>query len=39
MQVVHKIKKLGEVIDALTELALKIGSLVAVIKLILDSLQ
>ncbi len=34
---VDKIKKFGEVIEALTELALKIGTLIAVIKLVLES--
>lgn len=35
---VKKIKEFGKVIDALVELGLKIGTLVAVIKMILDSL-
>ncbi len=35
---VNKIKKFGKVIEALTELALKIGTLIAVIKMILNSL-
>ena len=36
---VDKIKKAGKVIEALTDLALKIGTLVAVIKMVLDSLN
>lgn len=36
---VEKIKKVGKVIDALTDLALKIGTLVSVVKLIVDSLN
>ena len=35
---VKKIREFGKVVDALTELGLKIGTLVAIIKLILDSL-
>lgn len=35
---VKKIKEFGKVIDALVELGLKIGTLVAIIKMILDSL-
>lgn len=35
---VDKIKKVGEVIEALTDLALKIGTLIAVVKLVLGSL-
>ncbi len=35
---VKKIKEFGKVIDALTELGLKIGTLVAIVKMILDSL-
>lgn len=36
---VDKIKKVGKVVEALTDLALKIGTLVAVIKMVLDSLN
>jgi len=35
----EKIKKFGKVIEALTELALKIGTLIAVIKMIVDSIR
>jgi len=35
---VKKIKEFGKVIDALVELGLKIGTLVAIVKMILDSL-
>ena len=35
---VDKIKKLGKVVKALTELALEIGTLIAVIKMIIESL-
>jgi len=35
----EKIKKFGKVIEALTELVLKIGTLVAVIKMIVDSIR
>ncbi len=38
-KVVDKIKKVGKVIEALTDLALKIGTLLAVIKMVLDSLK
>ena len=34
----EKIRKIGKVVEALTDLALKLGTLVAVIKLLLDSL-
>lgn len=37
-KMVKKIREFGKVIDALVELGLKIGTLVAVIKMILDSL-
>ncbi|WP_264174401.1 hypothetical protein [Clostridium tagluense] len=33
-----KIKEVGKVIEALTDLVLKLGTLIAVIKLIVDSL-
>lgn len=36
---VDKIKKLGKVIDALTKLTLKIGTLLGVLKLVFDSLD
>ncbi|MBM7868901.1 hypothetical protein JOC70_000370 [Clostridium pascui] len=36
---VEKIKKVGKVIEALTDLALKIGTLLAVIKMVADSLK
>lgn len=36
---VDKIKKIGKVIDALTDLALKLGTLLAVIKMVIDSLK
>ena len=36
---VDKIKKFGKVIDALTELTLKLGTLLAVIKMIAESVQ
>lgn len=35
---VRKIKELGKVIEALTELALKLGTLIAVLKMIIESL-
>ena len=35
---VEKIKKIGKVIEALTDLALKLGTLIAVIKMIIESL-
>lgn len=35
---VKKIKKLGKVVEALCELGLKIGTLISIIKMILDSL-
>lgn len=35
---VKKIKEFGKVVDALVELGLKIGTLAAIIKMILDSL-
>lgn len=35
---VKKIKEFGKVVDALIELGLKIGTLVAIIKMILESL-
>ncbi|EQK05160.1 hypothetical protein QUI_2386 [Clostridioides difficile P59] len=37
-EVVKKIKEFGKVIKALTELVLEIGTLIAVIKMVLDSL-
>ncbi len=36
--IVTKIKEVGKVVEALTDLLLKVGTLIAVIKLILDSL-
>lgn len=36
--IVKKIKEAGKVVEALTDLLLKIGTLIAVIKLIVDSL-
>lgn len=36
---VKKIKEFGKVIEALTELGLKIGTLVAVVKMILEALN
>lgn len=36
---IKQIKKLGKVIEALTELGLKLGTLIAIIKMILDSLN
>lgn len=39
MKLVDKIKEVGKVVEALTQLALKIGTLSAVIKLIADSLK
>lgn len=36
---VGKIEKVGKVVEALTDLALKIGTLLAVIKMVLDSLK
>lgn len=38
-KVVDKIKKVGKVIEALTDLALKVGTLLAVIKMLIDSLK
>lgn len=38
-KVVEKIKKVGKVIEALTDLVLKLGTLLAVIKLVVDSLR
>lgn len=38
-EVVEKIKKVGKVIEALTDLALKLGTLLAVIKMVVDSLK
>ena len=35
--VVKKIKEVGKVIEALTDLLLKVGTMIAVLKLILDS--
>ena len=35
----EKIKKFGEVIETLTELALKLGTLLAVIKMIAESMR
>jgi hypothetical protein len=37
--VVEKIKKVGKVIEALTDLALKLGTLLAVIKMVAESLR
>ncbi len=34
-----KIKELGEVIDALTKLGLKIGTLIAIIKMVIESIN
>lgn len=39
MKLVDYIKEAGKVVEALTDLLLKVGTLIAVIKLILDSLQ
>ena len=36
---VDKIEKVGKVVEALTDLALKVGTLLAVIKMVLDSLK
>lgn len=36
---VKKIKKAGKVVEALTQLALSIGTLVAVIKMVIESLM
>jgi len=36
--VVKKIKEFGKVIEALSELALKVGTLIAIIKMIIDSI-
>ncbi len=38
-RVVRAIKKVGEVLEALTDLALKAGTLAVVIKLLLDTIQ
>lgn len=38
-KVVEKIKKAGKVVEALTDLVLKLGTLLAVIKLVVDSLK
>lgn len=38
-KVVEKIKKVGKVVEALTDLALKLGTLLAVIKMVVDSLK
>ncbi|KRU40022.1 hypothetical protein [Clostridium sporogenes] len=35
----EKIKKVGEVVEALTDLALKIGTLLAIIKMVIESLK
>ena len=35
---INKIKKFGEVVDKLTELVLKIGTLLAVVKMVVESL-
>jgi hypothetical protein len=37
--VAEKIKKVGKVIEALTDLALKLGTLLAVIKMVAESLR
>ena len=37
--VVKKIKELGQVIDALTKLGLKIGTLIAIIKMVIESIN
>lgn len=34
-----KLKEFGKVVEALTELALKIGTLVAIIKMIMESVR
>ena len=39
MKLVEKIKEAGKVVEALTDLALKIGTLLAVIKMVVDSLK
>ncbi|TDT63438.1 hypothetical protein EDD71_102200 [Fonticella tunisiensis] len=39
MKLVDKIKEVGKVMDALTDLALKVGTLLTVIKMIVDSLR
>ena len=36
---VEKLKKFGEVIDTLTELTLKLGTFIAVIKMIAESIK
>ena len=36
---VKKIKEFGKVVDAITELVLKLGTLVAIIMMVLDSLN
>lgn len=38
-KLVKTIKKLGKVVDALVELGLKAGTLIAIIKMILESLN
>jgi hypothetical protein len=38
-KVVNRIKKLGKVIEALTEFVLKVGTLLAIIKMVIESLQ
>lgn len=38
-KMVEKIKKAGKVVEALTDLVLKLGTLLAVIKLVADSLK
>ena len=37
--VVKKIEELGQVIDALTKLGLKIGTLIAIIKMVIESIN
>lgn len=39
MKLVDKIKKVGKVMDALTDLALKVGTLLTIIKMIVNSLR
>jgi hypothetical protein len=38
-EMVEKIKKVGKVVEALTDLALKLGTLLAIIKMVVDSLK
>lgn len=39
MKLVDKIKKVGKVMDALTDLALKVGTLLTILKMIVNSLR